>query len=64
MNYRYIIALLFFLIANSSIISASINKIDSLKNQQEQAKELFIKCQGAIEMLESMIEEDSKKDKK
>lgn len=32
MNYRYIIALLFFLIANSSIISASINKIDSLKN--------------------------------
>jgi hypothetical protein len=39
-------------------------KIDSLKKQQEQAKELFIKCQGAIELLESMIEEDSKKEKK
>ncbi|KJS04620.1 MAG: hypothetical protein VR77_10925 [Flavobacteriales bacterium BRH_c54] len=31
MSYRYIIALLLFLIANSSIISASINKTDSLK---------------------------------
>lgn len=41
-------------------------KIESLKKQQEQAKELFVKCQGAIEMLESMLEEekDSKKDKK
>ena len=27
-------------------------KIDNLKKQQEQAKEIFIKCQGAIEMLQ------------
>ncbi len=41
-------------------------KIESLKKQQEQAKELFVKCQGAIEMLESILKEkeDSKKDKK
>ena len=41
-------------------------KIESLKKQQEQAKELFVKCQGAIELLESMLKEekDSKKDKK
>jgi hypothetical protein len=39
-------------------------KIDSLKKQQEQAKELFIKLQGAIEVLTSMEEEKSKKDKK
>jgi Holliday junction resolvase RusA-like endonuclease len=39
-------------------------KIESLKKQQEQAKELFIKLQGAIEVLVSMEEEKSKKDKK
>ena len=41
-------------------------KIENLKSQQEQAKELFIKCQGAIEFLESMQEEekDKKEDKK
>ena len=45
-------------------------KIESLKSQQEQAKELFIKCQGAIELLEGMIKEaedvasKDKKDKK
>ena len=41
-------------------------KVKALKIQQEQAKELFIKYQGAIEVLESMIEEDkpSNKDKK
>ena len=40
-------------------------KIESLKKQQEQAKELFIKLQGAIEVLSSMAEEKkSKKDKK
>ena len=41
-------------------------KLENLKNQQEQAKELFIKCQGAIELLEGMLKEDSKekKDKK
>jgi len=40
------------------------DKIESLKKQQEQAKELFIKLQGAIEVLTSMEEEKSKKDKK
>tara|TARA_R100001594_G_scaffold56838_1_gene90761 strand:- start:588 stop:725 length:138 start_codon:yes stop_codon:yes gene_type:complete len=39
-------------------------KIESLKKQQEQAKELFVKLQGAIEVLTSMNEEESKKDKK
>ena len=39
-------------------------KIKSLKSQQEQAKELFIKLQGAIEVLESMEKEGSEKDKK
>ena len=40
-------------------------KIDKLKQQQEQAKEIFIKCQGGIELLESMIKEkSSKKEKK
>ena len=29
-------------------------KIDSLKAQQEQAKEMFLKCQGGIEILESL----------
>ena len=41
-------------------------KIQELKKQQEAAKELFIKCQGAIEVLESIMEEkkESKKDVK
>ena len=39
-------------------------KIESLKKQQEQAKELFIKLQGAIEVLTAMQEEEPKKDKK
>ena len=40
-------------------------KIESLKKQQEQARELFIKLQGGIEVLSSMAKEDkSKKDKK
>ena len=40
-------------------------KIDSLKKQQEQARELFIKLQGAIELLQALEEENnSKKDKK
>tara|TARA_R110002012_G_scaffold178772_2_gene344012 strand:- start:493 stop:636 length:144 start_codon:yes stop_codon:yes gene_type:complete len=37
-------------------------KLDNLKKQQEQAKEIFVKCQGAIELLESML--DDKKEKK
>ena len=43
-------------------------KLENLKNQQEQAKELFIKCQGAIEFIQGMIDEEKdtkeKKDKK
>ena len=43
-------------------------KLESLKKQQEQAKELFIKLQGAIEFVKSMIDEEKdikeKKDKK
>ena len=39
-------------------------KIESLKVQREQAKELFIKLQGAIEVLTAMQEEEPKKDKK
>ena len=38
-------------------------KILNLKKQQEQAKELFVKCQGAIELLEAMLEEDKKEKK-
>ncbi len=39
-------------------------KIETLKIQQEQAKELFVKLQGAIEVLTSMQEEEPKKGKK
>ena len=43
-------------------------KLENLKNQQEQAKELFIKLQGAIEFVKGMIDEEKdteeKKDKK
>jgi hypothetical protein len=35
-------------------------RIENLKKQQEQAKELFIKYQGAIELLVSMKEEKNK----
>ena len=35
-------------------------KIQNLKSQQEQAKELFVKCQGAIELLEALKEEEGK----
>jgi len=37
-------------------------KIDQLNEQMEQAKTLFIKCQGAIEMLTGMQEEEKVKD--
>ena len=37
-------------------------KLENLKKQQEQAKEVFVKCQGAIVLLQSMI--DEKKDNK
>jgi len=41
-------------------------KLENLKKQQEQAKEVFVKCQGAIELLQSMIDKnkEEKKDKK
>jgi hypothetical protein len=41
-------------------------KLENLKRQQEQAKEVFIKVQGAIEFVESMIkeQESSKEEKK
>ena len=43
-------------------------KLENLKKQQEQAKEIFVKCQGAIELVQSMIDEEKevkdKKDKK
>tara|TARA_B100000214_G_C23673230_1_gene492965 strand:+ start:323 stop:463 length:141 start_codon:yes stop_codon:yes gene_type:complete len=39
-------------------------RLKNLKVQQEQAKELFIKYQGAIEVLESMIEDKESSDKK
>ena len=41
-------------------------KLEVLKKQQEQAKEIFIKCQGAIELIQSMLDEEKevKKDNK
>ena len=38
-------------------------RIENLKRQQEQAKELFIKCQGAIELLEGIEKESQEKSK-
>tara|TARA_R100000781_G_scaffold886_4_gene1503 strand:+ start:4731 stop:4868 length:138 start_codon:yes stop_codon:yes gene_type:complete len=39
-------------------------KILNLKKKREQAKEIFVKCQGAIEVLEEMLEEENKDKKK
>ena len=41
-------------------------KLENVRQQQAQAKELFVKCQGAIELLEILIkeQESSKKEKK
>ena len=40
-------------------------KIENLRKQQEQEKEIFVKCQGAIEVLEGVLEdEESPKEKK
>ena len=39
-------------------------KIEQLKKQQEQAKELFIKCEGAIEVLQGLMKENNDKKKK
>jgi predicted transcriptional regulator len=35
-------------------------KLEGLKKQQEQAKELYIKLQGAIEFTQSLIDEEKK----
>ena len=35
-------------------------KLENLKKQEEQAKEIFVKCQGAIELVQSMIEDEEK----
>ena len=35
-------------------------RIENLTKQQEQAKEVFIKCQGAIEVLTEMLNEKKK----
>ena len=39
-------------------------KLENLKKQQEQAKEIFVKCKGAIELVQSMIEDENKEEKK
>ena len=36
-------------------------RIDDLKKQQEQAREFFIRLQGAIEYVEQMKDEDNEK---
>ena len=37
-------------------------KIENLKKQQEQAREMFLMCKGAIEFAETLIEEEKSKD--
>ena len=32
------------------------DRLESIKNQQDKAREVFLKCQGAIEIILSMIE--------
>ena len=34
-------------------------RIDALRQQQAQAQEVFVKCQGAIEILEGMLADQS-----
>lgn len=38
-------------------------KIEELKQKREMAKELYIKCQGAIEVLEEIEKEKDEKEK-
>ena len=38
-------------------------KIEQLKLEQEKAKEVFLKCQGAIEILTEMLNEKDEKKK-
>jgi len=35
-------------------------RIENLTKQQEKAKEIFLKCQGAIEVLTEMLNEKTK----
>ena len=35
-------------------------RIENLTKQQEQAKEIYVKCQGAIEVLTEMLNEKKK----
>tara|TARA_Y100000310_G_scaffold172372_1_gene172494 strand:- start:661 stop:825 length:165 start_codon:yes stop_codon:yes gene_type:complete len=35
-------------------------KIENLKKQQEQAREMFLMCKGAIEFAENLIKEENK----
>ena len=37
-------------------------QIESLKQQQKQSEEIYIKCQGAIEVLEKLKEESQNKE--
>jgi hypothetical protein len=39
-------------------------KLNNIKIQQEHAKELFVKCQGAIELLEELLSEENNKNEK
>ena len=38
-------------------------RIENLTKQQEQAKEVFLKCQGAIEVLTEILNEKDEKKK-
>ena len=38
-------------------------RIKVLKEQQEQAREVFVKCAGAIEVLEQMLQEEEAENK-
>ena len=40
-----------------------LDKLELLKTQQKQAKEVFIKCEGAIEILEDLVKNYDKKKK-
>ena len=40
-----------------------LEKLELLKTQQQQAKEVFIKCEGAIEVLKDLVKNYDKKKK-
>ena len=41
-----------------------LEKIELLKTQRQQAKEVFIKCEGAIEVLKDLVSSNDKKDER